>query len=88
MDEPRRATPPDRNLVAVAVAAFYVLLFAALVWPIYPWFATIEPRVLAMPFSLFYVVVCLLLSFFVLFAYYLWERKRDIVDGDPNGASR
>ncbi len=88
MDEPRRATPPGRNLVAVAVAAFYVLLFAALVWPIYPWFATIEPRVLAMPFSLFYVVVCLLLSFFVLFGYYLWERKRETVNGDPNGASR
>lgn len=88
MDEPRRAAPSGRNPVAVAIAAFYVLLFAALVWPIYPWFATIEPRVLAMPFSLFYVVVCLLLSFFVLFAYYLWERKRETVDGDPNGASR
>ena len=88
MDEPRRAPPPDRNPVAVAVAAFYVLLFAALVWPVYPWFSTIEPRVLAMPFSLFYVVVGLLFSFFVLFGYYLWERKRDTVDGDPNGESR
>ena len=85
MDDPRRATPPDRKPVAVAVAVFYVLLFAALVWPIYPWFATIEPRVLAMPFSLFYVVVCLLLSFFALFAYYVWERKRETAGGDPNG---
>lgn len=88
MDEPRRAPSPDRNPVAVAVAAFYVLLFAALVWPVYPRFATIEPRVLAMPFSLFYVVVGLLFSFFVLFGYYLWERKRETVDGDPNGESR
>ena len=85
MDEPRRATLPRRNFVAIAVAVFYVLLFAALVWPIYPWFATIEPRVLAMPFSLFYVVVGLLFSFFVLFGYYRWERKRETVDGEPNG---
>lgn len=87
MDEPRRVTPPDRNPVAIAVAVFYVLLFAALVWPVYPWFATIEPRVLAMPFSLFYVVVGLLFSFFVLFAYYRWERKRETVNDDPNGPS-
>ncbi|WP_420438046.1 hypothetical protein [Candidatus Palauibacter sp.] len=85
MDDPRRAKTPDRKPVAVAVAVFYVLLFLALVWPVYPWFATIEPRVLAMPFSLFYVVVCLLLSFFALFAYYVWERKRETAGGDPNG---
>lgn len=88
MDERRRATPPDGNPVAIAVAVFYVLLFAALVWPVYPRFATIEPRVLAMPFSLFYVVVGLLFSFFVLFGYYLWERKRKTADGDSNSASR
>ena len=87
MDDPRGAKTPDRKPVAVAVAVFYVLLFAALVWPIYPWFATIEPRVLAMPFSLFYVVVCLLLSFFALFAYYVWERKREAAAGEPNGGS-
>ncbi len=59
----------------MTVALFYVLLFAALMWPVYPRFATIEPRVLWMPFSLFYVVVALFLSFFALFAFYLWERK-------------
>lgn len=87
MDESRRATPSDRHPVAIAVAVFYVLLFAALVWPIYPQFATIEPRVLAMPFSLVYVVVGLLLSFSALFGYYLWERKRETADGDANGGS-
>ena len=76
MDDPRRGIPAARSRIGTAVAVFYVLLFAALVWPVYPRFATIEPRVLAMPFSLFYVVVCLLLSFSVLFLYYLWERRR------------
>ena len=64
------------------VAWFYVALFVALMWPVYPRFATIEPRVLEMPFSLFYVVVALLLSFFVLFGYYLWERR---VEQDESG---
>ncbi|WP_420637372.1 hypothetical protein [Candidatus Palauibacter sp.] len=90
--QPRRASPQDHRRVGLAVAGFYVLLFVALVWPVYPFFATIEPRVLAMPFSLFYVVVCLLLSFFALFAFYLWERKRDAAetgapaDGDAGAA--
>ena len=87
MDDPHRATPSDRNPVAFAVAVFYVLLFAALVWPVYPWFATIEPRVLAMPFSLFYVVVGLLLSFLALFGYYLWERSRETAERDAGGGN-
>ena len=62
--------------VGFGVAAFYVALFVAMVWPVYPWFATVEPRVLTMPFSLFYVVLGLLFSFFVLLAYYRWERNR------------
>ena len=75
MNEPRptvRSSP--RRAVSIAVALFYVLLFAALMWPVYPRFATIEPRVLEMPFALFYVVVALLLSFSVLFAFYVWDR--------------
>ena len=71
--------PSRRRAISLAVAGFYVVLFAALLWPIYPRFATIEPRVLEMPFSLVYVVIALLLSFFVLFAYYLWERR-----GEPD----
>ena len=74
--DPRHAAPPRRSPIGIAVAVFYMLLFVALVWPVYPFFATIEPRVLAMPFSLVYVVICLLLSFSVLFLYYLWERRR------------
>ena len=78
MDDPRSRPAPSRNhrRAGLAVAIFYVLLFAALVWPVYPRFATIEPRVLSMPFSLVYVVICLLLSFSVLFGFYLWERRR------------
>lgn len=56
-----------------AVALFYGLLFLAVIWPVYPVFARIEPRVLGLPLSLAYVVGALVLSFAVLFGLYLWE---------------
>lgn len=68
------------RLVYGTVAAFYVLLFAALIWPIYPRFATIEPRVLQMPHSMAYVVGGLILSFAVLLGLYLWEESKDSSD--------
>ena len=57
----------------VAVAVFYILLFLAVIWPVYPAFATIEPRILGMPLSMAYVVAALLLSFSALLWLYLWE---------------
>lgn len=59
-----------------ASVVFYLLLFALLVWPIYPRFARARPFVLGMPLSLFYVVTLLLLSFVVLVALFLWESRR------------
>jgi len=67
---PRRA---DRHGVYVAVAIFYALLFLAVIWPVYPLFARIEPRILGMPLSMAYVVAALLLSFAILLGLYLWE---------------
>ncbi len=55
---------------------FYCLLFVALVWPVYPRAATIEPRILSMPHSLAYVVGALVLSFLVLAGLYLLESRR------------
>jgi len=60
-----------------AFGTFYALLFAAMIWPIYPHFATIEPRILRMPHSLAYVVFGLLLSFAALLGLYLWERSNE-----------
>lgn len=74
MPEPRRRVDrSDRRGVYVAVALFYVFLFLAVIWPVYPAFATIEPRILGMPFSMAYVVAALLLSFSALLWLYLWE---------------
>lgn len=71
---PSRLTRRQRRVYR-AVTVFYVLLFFALLWPVYPRFSGLEPRVLGMPFSLAYVVVGVLLSFLVLFALFRWERR-------------
>lgn len=85
---PHSNPPPGRprgNGVHLAVIAFYTLLFFALIWPVYPMFATIEPRVLGVPFSMAYVVGALLLSFFVLLAFFLWERSQGVDQPTPEG---
>jgi hypothetical protein len=71
VDRPRR-----RGAVPRAVLVYFVLVFAAMIWPVYPFFAGIDPRVLGLPFSLFYQVLLLVLSFAVLLALYRWDRRR------------
>lgn len=80
--DPSRRPKPGRAVYA-AIVTFYCLLFVALIWPVYPRFATIEPRVLSVPFGLAYVVLGLLLSFFVLLGLFLWEESHGLNDPDP-----
>lgn len=62
----------ERRVYGAAVV-FFLLLFAALLWPVYPLFAGIRPRVLGLPLSLAYVIVCLTLSFLAQLGLFLWE---------------
>ena len=83
VDAKRPASSDDSRGAAhrglyTAIVVFYTALFFAVMWPIYPRFATIEPRVLSVPFSLAFVVAALLLSFFVLLGLYLWEESRGL----------
>lgn len=68
--------PPAERRVYGTVAAFYALLFALLIWPIYPRFADARPFVLGMPLSLVYVIALVILSFLVLMGLFLWEGRR------------
>lgn len=73
--------PRGTQRVYRSVTLFYVALFFALLWPVYPRFAGIQPRVLGLPFSLAYVIAGVLLSFVVLWALFAWERRREV---DPD----
>lgn len=64
---------PEERRVYGTIVLFFLLVLAALVWPIYPLFAGVRPLVLGMPFSLYYVVVLLVGSFLVLLLLFLWE---------------
>lgn len=63
----------------------FVLVLLALTWPVYTLFSGIRPLVLGMPFSLFYIVVVLVVSFLLLLGLYLWEDRRDCLDDDRPG---
>lgn len=80
--------PPRERRVYGAVTAFFLVVFVASIWPVYPLFAGIRPMVLGIPFSLFYVIVLLLVAFLVLLGLFLWEGRRGIDEPDgPEGAA-
>jgi len=51
------------------------LVQLSLIWPIYPLVGHIEPFVLGIPFSIIWVLLCLLLSFSGLLAFFIWENQ-------------
>jgi hypothetical protein len=69
-----------QRLVYGAVVAFYVVLFFAMVPPVYSVFNRARPLVLGMPLSLFYLAVIIVSSFAVLLALFVWENRNE---GDP-----
>jgi TRAP-type C4-dicarboxylate transport system permease small subunit len=72
----------ERRVYRAAVV-FFLGVFCAVVWPIYPRFAGAEPRLLGIPLSFFYVIVFILLSFVALLLLFVWEGNRR--DPDESG---
>ena len=66
---------PSKKPVVRWFIAFLVLIQFSLIWPIYPLVGYIEPIILGMPFSIVWVLLCILLSFSGLLAYFLWEEQ-------------
>ena len=75
-----RPSDSPRNRVYRAVVLYFIVVFLAMMWPVYPVFSKISPMLLGIPLSLFYLVVLLLLSFIVLLSLYLWESHRGELD--------
>lgn len=50
---------------------FFIIVFLATMWPVYPVFNRIEPFVVGMPFSLFYVLGLTIVSFTVLLVFHI-----------------
>jgi uncharacterized membrane protein len=71
-----------------AVAVFFLVVFVAMIWPVYALFSGIRPFVLGMPFSLFYVVVWLAASFLVLLVLFAWEGRAEGRDDGRDGGGR
>lgn len=68
---------PDQRRVYRGALVFFLVVLAALVWPVYSLFADIRPLVLGMPLSLAWVVAWVLASFVGLLSIFLWESRRD-----------
>ena len=67
-----------------ALLAYFLVVFAAMLWPIYPFFSGALPLIAGLPLSLFYLTALLLLSFGVLLALYSWEARRGRLDPESD----
>jgi hypothetical protein len=66
-------TSPGKKRRRLLFGAAYLLVTAALVWPVYPIFSGIHPLVLGLPLSLAWIVLALFAGFAALLALYLTE---------------
>jgi hypothetical protein len=66
---------PGERRVYRAALVFFLVVLAAVVWPVYALFADIRPLVLGMPLSLAWVVAWVVISFLGLLAIFLWESR-------------
>ena len=76
---------PGQRRVYGSLVAYFLVVFAAMLWPIYPWFSAARPLIAGLPLSLFYLTALLLLSFGVLLALYAWEARAGRLDSGPPG---
>lgn len=77
-----RALTARERLVYGAAAAWFLGVFVAMCWPVYPLFSRVRPMLLGVPLSLFYLATLLVLSFGVAVGLFLWELRRGALDGE------
>lgn len=63
-----------------AVLAWFVAALALMTWPATVPFARIAPRMLGMPFALFWLAALLVTSFLVALALFRWESREGWID--------
>ena len=68
-------TDPRKKRRRLLFAAFYLVVTASVLWPVYPLFSGIRPMILGLPLSLAWVVLALVAGFLALLALYLTEES-------------
>ena len=68
-------TSPAKKLRRLLFLAAYLLVVAALIWPVYPFFAGIRPLILGLPLSLAWIIMVLGVGLVTLLALYLTEEE-------------
>ena len=63
-----------RHRIGFRVALAVLLLS---IWPLYPWVAGVEPLVLGMPFSMFWLVLMIATVFFTFLTIFTKDREDD-----------
>ncbi len=77
----RRLTSRERRVYRAATC-WFVIVSAALVWPLHVPFARIRPFVFGMPFALAFLAALVGVSFLAGLALYRWEVRQGVLDED------
>jgi NADH:ubiquinone oxidoreductase subunit 2 (subunit N) len=73
------------RLVPTLAVAFYLAMAFFVTYPGYVPFDRIRPFVLGMPFAMFWQVLCIIASIFVLTGVYRWEKRRSAARRSETG---
>lgn len=77
-----RGTGRARRSITVPFAVFTVIMVLVMVFPVYGLGNRVEPFVMGLPFSLFWVLAWIGVEFVALIAFYLFEYGFSADDGD------
>lgn len=77
MDAAMSSERPEVSRPGRYAMVFSVLALLSLIWPIYSWFGRIQPMILGLPLSLFYIVTVIVTVFLVMLTLFLWEGKNN-----------
>lgn len=76
-----RLTRGERRVYG-AVLAWFVVVTAAMLWPLYVPLSRVRPFVFGLPLSLAWLVALLVASFLVALALFYWEERRGAFDDE------
>jgi hypothetical protein len=74
-----KLTPTQRRVYR-SVILFFLVIFIGMIWPVYPLFSWVRPLIAGLPFSMFYQVFLLVMTFIALVFLYRWESRRGDLD--------
>lgn len=71
----KKGTPPEKKRGLIGFLIYFIVVVLATVWPIYLIGNRVEPYVLGMPFSMFWIAMCVMAGLVGMIFLYRFEKR-------------